>query len=396
MTTDKWMLIRGARQLLTLHHQSAARSGRDLSELGLISDGSVLLRNGVVEAVGPTRRIENMARARYADEVNATGRVVMPGFIDPHACVAPVPGYRRDSGRTVQSIPATRLEAQADELLRLMARHGTAVIGALSGYGTDAAGELKILRALHARAQKPLDLVSILSFRSIQKGETQEDVRELLTVAARRKLAGAVAIRCGEDAVPRASAETLLDAAHALMLSTRLELTPHHDLEFLEAALTKGLHSVVAPSGFRPHEIEYLADASVFSILLPVNLARNGSSGSARDLIDGGAQVALGSGLNPDSGGAASMQTVIQIAVEQLGLTPAEAISASTVNAALALGVGAHHGSLEHGKSGDLLLLDASDYREIPLLAGTNLVHAMIKRGILLFEEDFPGWLSQD
>ena len=102
--------------------------------------------------------------------------------------------------------------------------------------------------------------------------------------------------------------------------------------------------------------------------------------------------IALGSGLNPQSGATASMQTVIQLACSHLGLSVPEAICSATINAAWALNVGAETGSLEHGKRADLILLNASDYREIAMLSGTNLVCMMIKNGVILFKEEFPGW----
>jgi imidazolonepropionase-like amidohydrolase len=153
---ERWTLVRGARQLLTLHHKCGPCRAGELENLGAIPDGSVLLRNDVIEAVGPTRRVENLAQARDAEEINAAGCVVMPAFIDAHAC--PIPG-------AVQNIPATRVEAQADELLKILARHGTASLGAVTGYATDTSVELKMLRALHALESRPLDLISILAVR---------------------------------------------------------------------------------------------------------------------------------------------------------------------------------------------------------------------------------------
>jgi imidazolonepropionase len=383
--------VRGARQLLTLHRHSGARRGGELADLGVIVDGSVLLHNGVIEAVGPTRRIENIAGARNARELDAAGRVVMPAFVDPHACLVPVPAYRQEAtAKPVHALPATRLEAQADDLLKTMARHGTATVGALSGYGRDATGELKILRAMRARDRKPLDVVSILFIRGADFG--RDAGLELLNCVARRKLASMVAVQCGEGAHPRLEAELFLHAARSLGLAVRWEMLREHDTELVEAAVNLHALSISTPGPYRAHEIEMLSDASTFAILLPERLSRTGLTGSARELIDSGALIALGSGLSPEVGATGSMQTVVQLACELLDMSLAEAISAATINAAWALGVGPHTGSLEHGKSGDLILLNASDYREIPLLAGTNLAHAMIKRGVILFKEDFPGW----
>jgi imidazolonepropionase len=388
MKPDNWTLVRGARQLLTLHHLHGPRRGGELASLGVIPDGSVLIRNGVIEAVGPTRRIENMADARDADEINASGRVVMPAFVDCHACLVPVPAYQGDAARTVKVLPATRLEAQAGDLLKIMSSHGTATVGALSGYGVDSTGELKILRALRALDKKPLDLVSIL-FMMEDTGEGPE----LLSCVARRKLAAVAQVRCGNGGMPLPAAQAFLETARSLGLGRRLEMLPGHDARLVSTAVNMQALSISTTRPFTRPEIELLSYSSTFAILLPA-ISEDGAY--ARQLIDDGGLVAMGSGISPETGATASMQTVVQMACERLGLTVAEAISATTVNAAWALGVGTHTGSLEHGKLADLILLNSSDYREIPLLAGTNLTHSTIKRGVVVFREDFPGWPQKD
>lgn len=388
--SDNWILVRGARQLLTLHGRTGARRGSQLADLGLIPDGSVLLRDGVIEEVGPTRRVENMARARNCREVDAAGCLVMPAFVDPHAALVPVPGRSHgEHSRSINSIPATRLEAEADELLQVMARHGTATVGALSGNGCDDAGELKILRAHHALHRKPLDIVSIFFSNSADQPNAQND---LLDCVVHRKLAQIAAIQCGFGATEPHVSEAFLSSARSQGIAARLELLAERPIELVEIALNLAALSVCAPGAYLSSEIELLSRSSTVAVLLPHLLSRLGSDGTARRLIDSGALIALGSGLNPQSGATASMQTVLQLACEHLGLSVPEAICAATLNAAWALGVGPETGSLEHGKRADLILLNASDYREIPMLYGTNLVCTMIKRGVLLFEEEFPSW----
>lgn len=395
--------MRGARQLLTLHHLSGPRRAGELDHLGMIPDGSALLHDGVIEAVGPTRRIENMADARDADEIDAAGRVVMPAFIDAHACLVPAPAYRVDSAaescrcaaaRAVRSIPASRLEAQADDLLKTMARHGAATIGALSGYGFDNTGELKILRALRGRNQQPLDIISILFIMAQPSGfeGLPWAGEELLQCVKRRKLASVVQVPCGTGGFSLANAEAFLGLARSAGFKIRLEMLRGNELELVNAAVNLQALSISAAEPFRIPEIELLSYSPTFAILLPALLSPGASPVHARQLIDYGALIALGSGISPETRATASMQTVIQLACERLGLTIAEAISAATINAAWALGIGSRTGSLEHGKLADLILLNASDYRDIPLFGGTNLVYSTIKRGVVVFKEDFPEW----
>jgi imidazolonepropionase len=392
MNSKKWTLVRGARQLLTLHSHSGARRGPEAAELAAIPDGSVLLRDGLIEAVGPTKRIENMAAARQAQEINAAGRVVLPAFIDAHAVVSPVPGSGPTPSRLVNAIPATRLEAQADRLLRTMARHGTGSVASLTGYGGGSTGELKILRALHARAGKPLDIEPVLQISSPQMtGDAAQSACELMEIAIRRKLAAILALCSGAGALGSGDAVRFMDVAQRLGYAIRLQLLPEHDPKLATIAAERNALSIASNERYRIEEIEALIGASTFAILLPSKVGPE-AAGSARALIDGGALVALGSGLDPENGGTASMQTVIRDAFERCGLSIGEAICGATVNAAWAIGMGRRTGSLEHGKYADLLLLNVSDYREIPLYPGTNLVHAMIKRGAMLYQEEFPGW----
>ena len=279
--------MRGARQLLTLHGRAGARKSPQLADLGLITDGSVLLRDGVIEAVGPTRRIENMAGARNCQEIDAAGRVVMPAFVDPHACLVPVPGRSHgEHPRSIQTIPATRLEAEADELLQLMARHGTATVGALSGYGCEAAGELKILRAQHALHRQPLDIVSI--FLSNFSSPPDDPKSDLLDCVVHRKLARIAAIQCGVGGAGPHAAEAFLCSARARKIATRLELLAEHSIELVELAVNLPALSICAPGSYLSSEIELLSRSSTVAILLPHLLSRLASDGSARRLVDGG------------------------------------------------------------------------------------------------------------
>ncbi len=403
MKHDKWTLIRNAHQLLTLHNQDSPRRAAALAHLGVIHDGAVLLRNGIIEKVGLARSVENTAEARNAIEINAAGRVVMPAFIDCHACIIPSPAYytvpaseswRSVAARKVRTLPSSRLEAQADDLLKTMARHGTATVGALSGYGIDTTGELKILRALRGRNRQPLDVVSILhamGYSSERQGLPWAG-EDQLGLLKRRELASVAQVRCGTGGLTLADTATFLHMAQSAGFKVRLEMLPDHDPELVDAAVNRETLSISATTPFRSSEIESLSYSSTFVILLPALVDPSVSSPYARQLIDDGALVALGTGINPEVRATASMQTVMQLACERLGMSIEEAISAATINAAWALGLGLSTGSLAHGKSADLILLNASDYREIPLLAGTNLTHSLIKRGVVVFKEDFPGW----
>src|SRR5262249_44266253 len=142
------ILIRGARQLITLRGSKQPRRGAALEELAIIHDGSLLVHDGVLKEVGPTRRVENLNLARQATEVNAAGRVVMPGFIDSHThLLFPLPGWSfgpseldlADGAQALRAMPGLRLVTRARTYLEAMARHGTTTVGVNTGCGPDPA-----------------------------------------------------------------------------------------------------------------------------------------------------------------------------------------------------------------------------------------------------------------
>ena len=189
--------------MLTLRGPKSPRIGSELNQLSIIQDGSLLVRDGVVEEVGPTRRVENLALARQAIEVSAAGRVVMPGFVDSHThLVFPVPGGpagdRETEVRTLHATTALQLKARARTYLQAMARHGTTTVEVKTGCGADANAEMKILRVLADLREKQPDVVPSFLFRLAPTGydaveSTPNDWRwvcsEFLPKIRRRRLA---------------------------------------------------------------------------------------------------------------------------------------------------------------------------------------------------------------
>src|SRR5579871_362280 len=177
------ILIRGARQLLTLRGSKVPRRGNELKDLGIISDGALLIRAGVIESIGPSRRIENLASARGAIEINAAGRVVMPGFVDSHThMVFPPPSLPaeeiEDAARLVRSGTGQRLQFRTHGYLEAMARHGTTTVEVKTGCGPDESAETKLMRVLEALKNDPLHLAPTFLFRLAPSGTADEkDVR---------------------------------------------------------------------------------------------------------------------------------------------------------------------------------------------------------------------------
>ena len=381
---SKKILIRGARQLLTLRGSSAARRGKSLSDLAMIPDGAILVKDGRIETIGPGRRLENLAESKDALVIEADGCVVMPGFVDPHTHLVSGPprvnefemrilgASLEQSGalhdglhaqvRNVRSLPARRLELQARNMLLQFVRHGTTTLEAKTGYGLD--GYLRFLS------------------------------EEMLHRIAKRKTVSYV------DADPAACGFTLnqtmqfLRAARLAGLSPRLHAGLHQADSNVELAVALRAESVSHCNYITDHQIGHLCDSSTVAIFLP-GLAYHlclDRLPPARRMIESGVAVALASGYDPLLSPSCNMQMVVSLACKHLNMSAAEAIHAATFNAAAAAGCSRESGSLEAGKSADILILAIPDYREIPYHFGMNLVSTVIRRGEIVHQETAPEW----
>ena len=398
MSTTGTVLVRGARQLITLRGPKEPRRRVALDDLGIIHDGSLLIRDGLVEEVGTTRRIENLASARGAMEINAAGRVVMPGFVDCHTHLAFPPWGGPDpdehsAARLVCSNTHQRLEAHVRAHIEAMARHGTTTVEAKTGSGADESAEIKILRVLSALKRDPLDVVSTFLLH-LPPDESGEEARrqaiesvlaELLPKIRRRRLARfADLVWDREGASPECFAR-YLRRARGLGFACKVHADGRSPAAAIATAVEHLAVSVDHLEQATAADVLPLGGCPTMVTLLPgVSFHTGGCYAPARALIDSGAALARATNFNPSHTPTLSMQTVVALACLRMGLTAAEAISATTINGAHALGCADRVGSLEPGKSADLVLLDVSDYREIARQFGVNLVRLTMKRGRLI------------
>ncbi len=375
--------------------------GSSLGELGVIADGAVLVRDGVLVEVGPSRRVENLAAARGAIEINAAGRVVMPGFIDSHThLVYPPAGVNAQNPeaavRALHTATGQRLEHRARAFLDSMARHGTTTVEIKTGCGTDESGEAKLMRVLAAVRNDPLDVIASYFFqlpRTLERASLPDNVErvadELLPKIRRRHGADFADLAWDSDPALLPHFDRYLSAARGLGFACRIHTDgPGPAAGAVALALRHGVAGMEHIEHVGESEIRQLAGAGIMATLLPgVSFPDNGPAPPARALIDAGVAVALGTNFNPHHAPILSMQTIVALACWRLRMTLEEALSAATINGAYALGCGDRTGSLELGKSADLVILNAGDYRDLATSIGTNLVHLTMKRGKFIYKE---------
>jgi imidazolonepropionase len=389
-------------QLVTLSGPARARVGPELRQLSIIADGAILVRDGHVAEVGTRTEIEKLTD-NDCEVVDAGGRVVLPGFVDAHA--HPVfAGSRanefeeRSQGATYQEIAArgggiqstvnaTRA-ATLDELVAAgkryanwFLRNGTTTVEAKSGYGLTLEDELKILRAIkQLDKETPLRYVpTFLGAHSIPpeyKSRREEYVAllidEMLPRIAQEKLAEYCDVFCETNVFTTDESWKILSAARCHGLGLRI----HADQLSLSGGAKLAAELTTATADHLEHTdaagIAALKSAGVQPVLLPGSVYALGSSHypAAREMIDAGLAVVLATDFNPGSSPTPSMPMILSLASTQMKMTPAESLTASTINAAYSLNRGEQIGSLETGKIADFVIHDCDDHRELAYFFG--------------------------
>jgi imidazolonepropionase len=388
--------------LLTLHGPGIPRCGPELNELSIIPHGALLIRDGVLCQIGSARRVENLAEARLAVEINASGKVVMPCFVDCHTHLAYPPPEasgedRADASHTLLTSSGKRMLSRWRIHLDAMARHGTVTAEIKTGAGPDAMTEYKLLRTLGRLKNLPLDIATSLLFRlpfaeGLDEAEsvafTDGMCAELLPKIHRRKLARFAEIAWDPIPAHQALFQRYLSAASALGFPCKVHADQYQTAAAIVMALEHKALSINHLEQATSSEASLMAGSATIATLLPcASFHTSAGNAPARALIEAGVAIALGSNFHPQYSPTLNMQTVVALACMRLGLTPAEAITAATINAAHAMGCARTTGSLEPGKSADVVILNISDYRDMASHFGTNLVHTTLKRGAVIYRE---------
>jgi len=412
------ILLTHAAQLLTLRSERAAsgpRRGAEMGELGLIEDGTVLISERKIVAVGTTDEVgKQLASLRTeVEEIDCRGKVVLPGFVDSHThpvftaprlvdfekriagasyeAIAEAGGGIKASLHGVREASTATLATHMLRGLREMSAQGTTTVEAKSGYGLSLEAEVNSLEAIQAASQQwSGTLVATLLGAHVVPPEYHDNpddyvrviCEEMIPQVAERKLAEFVDVFCERGAFTPERTEQVFRTAveHGLSLRAHVcQLTT----TMLEPLLRFKPASLDHMDFVRDDDLPLLARCDTVATLLP---AANYFLGldtfpAARKLIDSGVAVALATDYNPGTAPTPSMPFVLSAACTHMKMSPAEAITAATYNGACALRLQHRKGSLEVGKDADIAIFDAGDYRELSYWFGVSRCSATIAVG---------------
>jgi len=403
------LAVLNASQLVTLSGPKRSRVGTELSELGIIREGGMLVHDGKIERVGPSDEIEKNVGA--AEVVDADSRVVMPGFVDAHTHLV-FAGNRLDDferrarGETYEQIAKagggiwstvekTRTASEADLLAQAkqhanFLRCGTTTVEAKSGYGLTVEDELKILRVMRRlKDGVPLEIVpTFLGAHAVPRELSTDEylgilITEMLPRVAAERLAEFCDVFCERGYFNIDQSRKILSAAKKVGLSLR-----GHVDQLTNSGGAKLMAEMCATTADHLEQtdeqgIAALRQANVQPVLVPGSVYALGSSRypRAREMIETGLAIVLATDFNPGSSPTPSMPMVLSLACTQMKMSPAEAITASTLNAAYSLNRGDSIGSLEPGKVANFVIFDCEDYRELPYWFGMPRTHSVFVRG---------------
>jgi len=398
----------GCSQLVTLAGPPRPRTGPELRDLAIIPDGALLIEDGRIAQVGPRSAI---AASIDSDckVIDAGNRVVMPGFVDAHthpvfasnraaefeqrasgktyAEIAAAGGGIRSTVRQTRAATEDDLLAAAQKYVRWFLQNGTTTIEAKSGYGLTLQDECKLLRVI-AQLQPLRTVPTFLGaheipdeYRARKADYIRLVIHEMLPAASPQ--AEYCDVFCEPTVFSVEDSREILSAARALGLGLRIHADQLSNSGASALAAELGAATADHLEHIDPRGILALKAARVQPVLLPGSVYALGSTRypPARDMIDAGLALVLATDFNPGSSPTPSLPMILSLACTQMKMTPAEAITAATFNAACSLNRAQEIGSLEPGKLADFAVHDCADYREIPYFFGIQSPRAVFIGG---------------
>ena len=413
------LLVVNANELVTLSSESQKpRTGKQMLELGIVRDGGLAVKDGRIVAVGKTADITKAFKAENVVSVN--GKIVLPGFVDPHTHLV-FAGSREDEfqlrmtgasymeileagGGILRTVRETRkasfekLVEHGTETLDAMLEHGTTTVEAKSGYGLTTKDELKMLEVVKRLNQlHSVDIVPTFlgahaippEFENNLQGYVNLVTEEMIPKVAEKGLAEFCDVFCEKGVFGLEQTRRILSTGKTSGLKPKVHADEMSRLGGAELAADIGAVSADHLLFSSEEGIKAMAEKGVVAILLPAaafSLMTNRYA-DARGMIDCGVPVALGTDFNPNCW-VESQQLVIGLACHCMKMTPAEAITASTINAAYAVNRANEVGSLEVGKKADVIILDVPNHKFLGYRFGVNVVDKVIKNGRIVIDKE--------
>jgi len=412
------MLILDAAELVTLRDTSQAPvTGRRMGQIGLIQKGAVAIDRGTILDVGKTTRIARRYKSDYA--VDASGKTVMPGFVDCHTHLV-FGGSReeefelkirglgyleilRAGGGILKTVRETRkstlgqLVENCLKALDTMLRHGTTTVEAKTGYGLTTGDEAKCLEALRQADQKhPVDIVETFlgahavppRYRTRPEKYVEVVTQRMIPRIARSGLSEFCDVFCEKGVFDVNQSREILKAGLRYGLTPKVHADELSRIGGAELAAEVGAASASHLVHASTRGLRMMAEKKVVAVLLPCSsfTLLTKKYPDARSMIEMGVPVALATDYNPNCL-TENMQAIVTLAAYNMRLTAAEAITAATVNAAHAIKRNERVGSIEPGKQADIVVLDAPNHRYLTYHLWVNLVDTVIKKGEIRYQQ---------
>lgn len=424
------LLIENIARLVTPIDRGGPLTCQAMSALSETRDAAVYCRGGVIIAAGDRDEVMRVVDAATSggtamepEVFDAGNRLAVPGYVDPHTHLVfsgdrayeyeqriRGAGYLEilaAGGGILNTVKRTRAASEQDLFLsarqraRLMAASGTTCVEVKSGYGLTIESEIKMLRVVKRLQQElPLSFVPTLlgahavpaEFAGNAEGFVEYVTSGMLPEVASARLAEFVDVFCETGVFSIDQTRRILQEARMLGFSLKIhadeiESTGGAELSASERAVSADHLLAISGQG-----ISDMAAAGVVGVLLPTTAIFIGKRNlaPAREMIDRGVPVALATDCNPGTSPVTSMALAMSLACSCMRMTPAEALTAATINAAHAINRSAVAGSIEPGKCADIVVADAEDYREIPYFMGANLACAVFRHGSLIARDGRP------
>jgi imidazolonepropionase len=410
------LLIINCKELLTMRGASSKpKVGQQLDVVGIIHDGAIAICDERITDIGETKTL----KVRYKDcsnIIDASGKVVSPGFVDCHThavfggsrereLVEKIRGKTyldilKEGGGILSTVRDTR-KLSVDELVKKtkihldnMLAHGTTTVEIKSGYGLDLENELKILKVIKVLNEThPIDIVPTFLGAHVVPEEYKTNPDQYVSLlidmlSEVKEYAKYCDVFCDSGAFTVEQSKRILTEAKERGLGLKMHINEFKNIGGARLGADLGVVSADHLDLITDGEIDELVKTNVIGVLLPgVNFyLMNNNYAPLKSILKKGLPIALATDFNPGTCPTENMQIIITIACLEMKMSPEQALNASTINGAHAIGVANEVGSLEVGKIADIIMFDIPDYNYIPYHFGVNNVEKVIKRGKLLVD----------